>query len=224
MTAPLYTIFRGLFFIAVLTAIGFAVQKGGLGGIFNQEWVDVHVRGSDRNGELIYLTGASVFVAMGLPRQLVSFLGGYAFGLNLGVLLALAATTIGCSISFFFARFIGRKIISKRFPDRIKKVDAFLRGNTFAMTLLIRLLPLGSNFVTNLVAGVSSVRATAFITGSMVGYIPQTVIFVLLGSGISLEPEIRITFSMVLFVLSAALGYYLYRRYRQGRKLNGDLV
>ena len=224
MPAPLYTILRGLFLIAVLTAIGFAVQKGGLGGIFNQEWIDAHVRGPDRTGELIYLAGAAVFVAMGLPRQLVSFLGGYAFGLNLGVCLALAATTIGCSISFFFARFIGRKIVSKRFPDRIRKVDSFLRDNTFAMTLLIRLLPLGSNLVTNLVAGVSSVRATAFITGSMVGYVPQTIIFALLGSGISLEPELRITLSAVLFVLSGALGYYLYRRYKQDRKLNGGLV
>ena len=92
------------------------------------------------------------------------------------------------------------------------------------MTLLIRLLPLGSNLVTNLVAGVSSVRATAFITGSMVGYVPQTIIFALLGSGISLEPELRITLSAVLFVLSGALGYYLYRRYKQDRKLNGGLV
>ena len=91
------------------------------------------------------------------------------------------------------------------------------------MTLLIRLLPLGSNLVTNLVAGVSSVWATAFITGSMVGYVPQTVIFALLGSGISLEPELRITLSTVLFVLSGALGYYLYRRYKQDKKLNGDL-
>ena len=223
MWAPLYNILRGLLLIAVLTGIGFAVQKGELGGIFNQEWIDTHVRGSGRIGELIYLAGAVLFVTFGLPRQLVSFLGGYAFGLNLGVCLALAATTIGCCISFLFARFIGHKVISNRFPDRIKKADLFLRDNTFAMTLLIRLLPLGSNFLTNLLAGVSSVRATFFITGSMVGYVPQTVIFALLGSGISLDPELRITLSIVLFVLSAALGYFLYRRYRRDRKLNGTL-
>ena len=35
---------------------------------------------------------------------------------------------------------------------------------------------------------------------------------------LSLEPELRISLSVILFLLSAALGVYLYRRYRQ----NGD--
>ena len=219
----LRTLLQGLVLIVVLVIIGFVAQRGDLGGVFNQEWIDAHVRGPGRNGELLYLVGAALFVAFGLPRQVVSFLGGYAVGLNLGVFLALAATAMGCFISFFFARFIGRNIVSKRFPKRIKKADTFLKNNTFVMTLLIRLLPLGSNFITNLVAGVSSARAMAFITGSTIGYIPQTVIFALLGSGINLEPAFRITLSVVLFVLSAALGIYLYRRYRKNPGLNGAL-
>ena len=223
MPASLKNIVRGLVFIAALAGIGFAMHSGSLGGIFDQEWIDIHVRGSDQASELIFLAGATVFVILGLPRQIVSFLGGYAFGLNLGACLALTATAIGCTVSFFFARFLGRDIIPKRFPVRIKKADFFLKKNTFATTLLIRLLPIGSNFVTNLVAGVSSAHAIAFVAGSTLGYIPQTVIFALLGSGINLEPKLRITVSVVLFVISAALGFFLYSRYRQGRELNGDL-
>ena len=214
MTLVIRTILQGIALILVLGGIGFAVQSGMLGEYFNETWIDAHVRGSDWSGELIYLFGAALFVAIGLPRQVVSFLGGYAFGLNLGVLLALCATTFGCVISFNFARFIGRDIISKRFPKRVRKADAFFKENTFSMTLLIRLLPLGSNFITNLVAGVSSARAFAFIGGSTAGYIPQTVIFALLGSGINLEPEFRITLSVILFLASAVLGVYLYRQYK----------
>ena len=75
--------------------------------------------------------------------------------------------------------------------------------------------------MTNLVAGVSNASASGFFAGSVLGYIPQTVIFALLGSGINLDPTFRITLSALLFVLSAALGVYLYRRYRQGQELNG---
>ena len=214
MTLIIRTILQGIALILILGGIGFAVQSGMLGEKFNQAWIDTHVRGSDWSGELVYLFGAALFVAIGFPRQVVSFLGGYAFGLNLGVLLALSATTFGCVISFNFARFIGRGIISKRFPKRIKKADTFFKENTFSMTLLIRLLPLGSNFITNLVAGVSSARAIAFIGGSTLGYIPQTVIFSLLGSGINIEPEFRITLSVVLFLASTVLGIYLYRQFK----------
>ena len=91
------------------------------------------------------------------------------------------------------------------------------------MTLLIRLLPVGSNLATNLIAGVSSAGGIAFIGGSTVGYIPQTVVFALLGSGINLDPEIRISLSVALFFVSATLGVYLYRRYKRGKGLNGDI-
>ena len=223
MSRLIKTILRGISLIILLATLGFAVQGGGLGGVFNQDWVDSNVRGAGVKGNFIFLLGACLFIAIGLPRQIVSFLGGYAFGLLLGTGLALAATGLGCIISFTFARFMGREFVAARFPGRLKKADGFLRHNTLAMALLIRLLPLGSNLVTNLVAGVSSAGASGFLAGSVLGYIPQTVIFALLGSGINLDPALRITSSVVLFVLSAAIGGHLYRRYRQGQDLNGGL-
>ena len=130
-------------------------------------------------------------------------------------LLAVAATTIGCMVTFSFSRFLARRWIAAKFSDRIAKADDFFQANTFAATLLIRFLPLGSNFVTNLVAGVSKAGAAAFVGGSALGYIPQSFIFALLGSGITLEPGLRISLSVVLFLISAALGVYLFRRFRR---------
>jgi uncharacterized membrane protein YdjX (TVP38/TMEM64 family) len=223
MTPLVKNVLRGLVTIAVLVGVGFAVQKGWFGELFTEEWIDANVRGAGLRGELIYLFGSAALVSVGFPRQIISFMGGYAFGLVLGSGLALLATAMGCVISFSFARFAGRDYVSRKFPRRLQIADDFLRENTFATTLLIRLLPLGSNFVTNLVAGVSGAGAVAFVTGSALGYIPQTVIFALLGSGIGVEQELRITVSIVLFVISAALGVYLYRRYRQGRELTTEL-
>ena len=223
MSPLIKTTLRGVGLIFLLSAMGFAVQSGGLGGVFNQDWIDENVRGAGVKGNFIFLFGAGLFIALGLPRQIVSFLGGYAFGLLLGTSLALMATGFGCVISFTFARFMGREFVSTRFPVRLKKANSFLKHNSFSMALLIRLLPLGSTLVTNLVAGVSSASATGFLAGSLLGYIPRTVIFALLGSGINLDPAFRITSSVLLFVLSAALGIYLYRRYRQGQELNGEL-
>ena len=57
--------------------------------------------------------------------------------------------------------------------------------------------------------------AAAFVGGSALGYIPQSFIFALLGSGITLQPGLRISLSVVLFLISAALGVYLFRRFRR---------
>lgn len=204
--------------IAILVGLGYLL-KTGLGGLIDQAWIDTHVRGQGAWGPLLFLAIGALSTAGGLPRQLLSFLGGYAFGFALGGLYALIACGLGCMIGFYFARLLGRNYLKARFSDRIHKIDGFLRENPFTMALLIRLLPLGSNLATNLAAGVSSVGGPPFFAGSILGHIPQTVVFALLGSGINLDPGPRIVSSVLLFVLSAGLGIHLYRKYRHGRGL-----
>lgn len=113
--------------------------------------------------------------------------------------------------------------MAQRFPARVRRIDDFLSDNPLAMTLLIRFLPVGSNLATNLAAGVSRVPAVPFIAGSAVGYVPQTLVFALVGSGISLDPGFRIMVSALLFLLSGTLGVYLYRRHRHGKTFDEEV-
>jgi len=87
------------------------------------------------------------------------------------------------------------------------------------MALLIRLLPLGSNWMVNIAAGVSGVRSVPFFTGSALGYVPQMLIFSLVGSGARVDRFWQVAIAMVLFVIAAFLGGYLYRKYRHGKTL-----
>lgn len=211
---------RSLALFVSLVLLGIVFRATSLGTFFTEQWIDDVVRGHGLTGEILFLAVGALLTAVGLPRQLVAFLGGYGFGFVWGTALATAAAAIGCVIAFFYARLLGRDLVQHRFPDRIKHVDNFLHDNPFTMTLLIRFLPLGSNFLTNLAAGVSSVHATPFIAGSTVGYLPQMVVFALVGSGITLEPAFRISVSVVLFIVSGALGIHLYRKYRHGKSLD----
>ncbi|MCB2101924.1 MAG: TVP38/TMEM64 family protein [Rhodobacterales bacterium] len=214
---------RGLLTLASLVAIGFLVKVLGADRLLDTAWIDNQVRGQGLSGELLFLGVGVVLTAVGLPRQMVSFLGGYAFGFVMGTLLALLATVGGCIATFAYARLLGRDLVAHRFPGRIKRIDAFLRDNTFAMALLIRLLPAGSNLVTNLAAGVSGARALPFFAGSALGFIPQTAVFTLAGSGINLDPTLRIGLGVVLFLVSGLIGVALYRRHRHGRSIDAEL-
>lgn len=214
---------RGLVLFVSVVVLGVLIKTTEMGAVFDQAWIDTYVRDRGVQGFLLFLALGWALTSIGLPRQLVAFLGGYAFGFALGTGLALAATTLGCITAFMFARLLGRDMVARRFSDRIRRIDGFLSENPLAMTLLIRFLPLGSNFATNLAAGVSGVRAVSFFTGSAIGFVPQTVVFALLGSGISIDPGFRITFSAVLFVVSGLLGIHLYRRYRHGKTFDEEI-
>lgn len=214
---PLRPLLRGLVFLASLVAAVYLLRVVGL--TLDQAWIDREVRGRGLSGELLYLGVGALMTAAGLPRQIVAFLGGYAFDWLLGTALGLLAATLGCALAFGYARLLGHGLVTTRFPGLVRRLDAFLDRQPFFMALLIRLLPVGHNLSTNLAAGVSRVRAWPFIAGSALGYLPQTLVFALAGSGIHLDPAWRLGSAVILFLISALLGVWLYRRYRQAAAL-----
>ena len=214
------TVLPGLGLLASLALIGLLVEKSHIGATFCPAWVDAEVRGHGLVGELLFVCVAGALTAVGMPRQLVSFLGGYAFGLMFGTALALLATLLGCAASFFCARLLARAYVVRRFSGRVRRLDGIIRRHPLQVTLLIRLSPVGNNLATNLLAGVTSVRPSLFFAASAVGYAPQTMAFALGGSGVNVDPVLRILLSVALFVLSAALGVWLFRRFRHGQSLD----
>ncbi len=214
---------KGFVFLVSLVCAGFLIKFLQIDAGFSEAWIDSDIRNSGVRGELLFLLVGGALTSVGLPRQGVSFLAGYAFGVVDGLALGLLATALGCVIAFSYARLIGRDIVKARYAKRIKRVDDFLHDNPFTMTLLIRFLPLGSNFITNLAAGVSSVPALAFIAGSTVGYIPQTAVFVLLGSGVNVHDKVLLVLGVIGFLISGVLGVYLYRKYRHDKSIGENL-
>jgi uncharacterized membrane protein YdjX (TVP38/TMEM64 family) len=219
----LRTYLPGLVFLAALIAVGVVIESGVSGGLLSQDWIDREVRGAGVTGGLLFVAVGGLATALPVPRNVISFLGGYAFGLAHGTLLALLAEGLGCLLTFSCARTFARRLVSKRLRERARRIEDFLAANPFSMTLLIRLLPVGNNFATCLAAGVSRVPARPFLLGSLVGYLPQTFVFTLAGSGIEVGERSRLVIAVAFFVVSGAIGIWLYRRYRHGKTL-GDEV
>lgn len=213
---------RGIILIGTLVAVTILFESLGLKSLLDTHWVDSEIRGKGLWGEAVFVAMGAVFIAVALPRQMVSFLGGYAFGTLPGCALSLIATLIGSLGTFYYARFMGRDVIARRFPNRIQKIDRFLSGNPLPMALVLRLSPFSNNFIANTAAGVTGVRAVPFFIGSILGFLPQTLIFALLGGGIELNRVVSTLISVLLFVISTVIGIWLWRRYRVARGLPED--
>ena len=91
---------RGLALFSSLVVVGFVLKSTGLGALFDEAWIDAYVRGRGLSGLAVFICLGLVFTALGLPRQIIGFLAGYAFGFVEGTGLALAATTLGCVAAF----------------------------------------------------------------------------------------------------------------------------
>jgi uncharacterized membrane protein YdjX (TVP38/TMEM64 family) len=181
------------------------------------------------NGRTAFVILSMLFTAIGGPRQAVAFFAAYFFGLAEGFLIALASTVLGSLLAVAAGASFREE--ARRFIRG--KLDIALQmwgRNAFMITLLIRLLPVGSNLVTNLAAGAMGIPLLGFLAGSAVGYTPQTLVFALMGSGVNLGSSMQILLSIVLFVLSVVIGVRIYARYRRefhGRQraaANGELA
>ena len=219
----LRTYLPGLVFLAVLIAIGVVIERGVSSGLLSQDWIDREVRDRGMTGALVFVAVGGVATALAVPRNVISFLGGYAFGLAQGFLLALLAEAFGCLLTFCCARTFARRLVSERLGERVRRIEDFLAANPFSMTLLVRLVPVGNNFLTNMAAGVSRVRALPFLLGSLLGYLPKTFVFALAGSGVDTGAHLRVALAVVVFLISGAIGVWLYRRYRHGKSLGDDV-
>ena len=174
------------------------------------------VERAGQQGPVAFALIGTLACAAGVPRQIVAVAAGYAFGFWPGCALALLAEIAGCAIDFAWARLLGRgaasRFIERREGGRLHRFDRFLAERAFTATLVLRLLPVGNNFVLNLLAGVSGVAALPFLLASLLGYVPQTAVFALAGAGVSLFDGAQLALAFALFVLSVALGVFLLRR------------
>ncbi len=174
------------------------------------------VEAAGRQGPAAYVALGAAACAVGVPRQAVALAGGYAFGFWPGMGLALLAEISGCAIDFGWARLLGRRavlrVLARRQGGRLDRLDRFLTGRAFAATLTLRLLPVGSNLLLNVLAGVSGVAAGPFLLASLLGFVPQTVVFALAGAGAGVSDEVQLGLAAVLLLLSVGLGVLLLRR------------
>ena len=160
----------------------------------------------------------AVATSCALPRQIAALVAGINLGAALGAFVATLAAAIGCCITFSIARYFFSDKIKAKYPKKLAKLSKFLGEDTFLKTIVIRLLPLGSNFLTNIVAGVSNISMKSYVSASFLGCIPQMAIFALAGSGIRLGAKNEMYASVGLFVIALCITAYLYKKHQASKQ------
>ena len=166
-------------------------------------------------GPAMFLLAATFLTAIGLPRQVPAFIAGYAFGPWYGTVIALVSQVMACSLTFIWARAVGRNFISRYFGKVLRQIDTTLAAQPFIATLTLRVMPVGSNILLNLAAGLSSIPAVPFLAASAIGFIPQTLIFAVFGQGSAPTHAHMLMLGGAMFIASATLGMLLLRRSRR---------
>ena len=68
----------------------------------------------------------------------------------------------------------------------------------------------------------AAISAVPFLAASALGYVPQTVVFALLGKGVRVDGAWQLALAVALFAVSVVIGLALLRRHRAGRAMEDE--
>lgn len=205
---------RWLLFVLLVLVGYLSIHSGWLDFMADRNQVAGYLESEGIGGLLTLILAGALFTGVGAPRQILAFVFGFSLGGIFGSLASTLAAAIGATGSFFAARWLIRQPLTKRFGRRMRQFDELFREQTLLKVLMVRLLPVGSNLATNLIAGCSGIRFLPFLAGSTLGFLPQMLAFALAGAGIGTADEGQLILSVALFIMASLIGALLYHNQR----------
>ncbi len=142
--------------------------------------------GGGIKAELYFVLISSVLMTFGAPRLLFCGLAGFAFGFWEGLFWSLASSLLGSLMAFRAARWGGKGWLTERFGHRRFFGRIVHSKPTVASVFAMRMLPV-SNAIINIGLALSHVGDRAFLLGSLLGFLPQGIVAVVIGSGMATD-------------------------------------
>ncbi|MHC4844899.1 MAG: TVP38/TMEM64 family protein [Planctomycetota bacterium] len=139
-----------------------------------------------------YMALSAFAISVGAPRLAFSILGGVLFNWHLGFLYAHIGTVLGCLGAFSWARWLGRDYVTARGARRRGRLREKVKQHPIATNILIRVCPVGNNFATNVLFGISPVTTKQFFIGTFIGTSPETLIYAVFGSSAEDASELKL--------------------------------
>jgi uncharacterized membrane protein YdjX (TVP38/TMEM64 family) len=133
---------------------------------------------------LLFAAVMAVVVVLVLPGVMFTTGAGFVFGVGKGSVCVVLGTTIGAALAFLIARHLFG-LRATEFVRANAKLESMSREFAFEgwkVVMLTRLIPFFPGKISNYFFGLTPVSFHAYVVGSLIGFIPFSVLNVYLGS------------------------------------------
>ena len=138
---------------------------------------------------LAFLMAHIVVTVVPVPRTAFTLAAGLLFGPVLGVVIAVAASTMSAMLAMLLVRAAGWQLNRLVRHRSIHTVDERLRERGWPAILSLRLIPAVPFSAINYAAGASAVRVLPYVLATLAGLLPGTAAVVILGDALAGHPS-----------------------------------
>jgi uncharacterized membrane protein YdjX (TVP38/TMEM64 family) len=134
---------------------------------------------------LIYAAIFTAIVLCAIPVGLwLTLIGGFLFGAATGVLMAVAASTVGATLMFLVARSSFGTLFEAKAGSWLARMEGGFRRDQWSYMFFLRLVPIFPFCTVTVVPALIGVDLFCFVVATFFGLIPVTLIFALTGASI----------------------------------------
>ncbi len=131
----------------------------------------------------IFILIYAVSVTFAVPASALTLISGPLFGFWQGLILTIIASNLGCHITYWFSKILGKDVIFKyikpgSFMDTATKKA---QENGFIFMMYVRLLPIFPFAAVNYLTGLLNIKYKHYAIATFLGMLPGSAVYVYLG-------------------------------------------
>ena len=152
---------------------------------------------------LVYFTS----IALSIPVALVlSLLAGFLFGAVLGAVLIVISAVLGAAVITFLTKYFFKEYVRSWCGERVDRICSFFEKEGILYLFFIRAVPLFPFFLVNIAMGFVEISFRKYFIISLLGILPASFLFSLIGSQLVEFKEVRDVFSPTILISLCLLG------------------
>jgi uncharacterized membrane protein YdjX (TVP38/TMEM64 family) len=155
-----------------------------LGLCTNKHWIKSILKAAGPLAPLVFILIQALQVVFApIPGEATGFIGGYLFGVPLGLLYSTLGLTLGSVLAFLIARWLEEHYVARWLPKEIlEKFDFLMERQGALISFMLFLLPGFPKDYLCFVLGLSRMPFKLFLLICAVGRIPGTLLLTLQGA------------------------------------------
>lgn len=142
-----------------------------------EEWIG----GFGVTAPLVFIGAYALASILFLPGMVMTLAGGALFGPVWGTLINLIGATLGATLAFLIARYLGADWVTRRLGGRLKQVVAGVEAEGWRFVAFVRLVPLFPYNVLNYALGLTRIRLLAYVLATFICMAPGALAYTYVG-------------------------------------------
>jgi uncharacterized membrane protein YdjX (TVP38/TMEM64 family) len=176
-----------------------------------------------------YIVSYVVLIIVCIPGTILfDLIAGFVFGWYYGTVIVVFSYSVGSFLNFILIRYFFKNLLANRFTKFKSLIHGSGRYGLFINMTGLRLIAVIPFWVLNIIAALINVNPRIFIISTLIGVLPSTIIYAVIGDGVrdmlnkgeQLTPELllnpRIWIPIIIMALLLMLPNFI-KYYKQNK-------